>query len=85
MTSTLLPPPPKQFNLAHWCLAENVRLRGDKTAMILAHLDGAGFADERWSFREFEDCILRMAAGLKATGNLQRGDRVMLRLENGID
>ncbi|MBT4544562.1 MAG: acyl-CoA synthetase [Alphaproteobacteria bacterium] len=83
--SDLLPPPPERFNLARWCLDENVRLRGDKVAMILAHPEGDGFTDERWTFREFEDCILRMAAGLEATGKLQRGDRVMLRLENGID
>jgi len=85
MIDILLPPPPARFNLARWCLQENVRLRGDKTAMILARPDGNGFADERWTFSQFEDCILHMAAGLSATGHLQTGDRVMLRLENGMD
>jgi acyl-coenzyme A synthetase/AMP-(fatty) acid ligase len=80
-----LAPPPDRFNLAHWCLSENVRLRGDKVAMILARPDGESLVDERWTFREFEDCVLRMAAGLTDDGTLQAGDRIMVRLENGID
>ena len=85
-----LPPPPQTFNLAQYCLQENARLAPGKTAMILARpgaddADALVFEPETWSFAEFEQTILRMAAGLLDKPGLQRGDRLMLRLENGSD
>jgi acyl-coenzyme A synthetase/AMP-(fatty) acid ligase len=85
--------PPETFNLAQYCLQDNARRRAAKTAMILARPapdsdDAPGapaFDAEIWSFAEFEDAVLRLAAGLLDKPGLMRGDRLMLRLENGAD
>lgn len=82
-----LAPPPAIFNLAQCCLQHNAAARPGQTAMILARpaSDGLGFEPEIWSFGDFEAAVLRMAAGLADLPGLTRGDRLMLRLENGSD
>ncbi|MGU3480248.1 AMP-binding protein, partial [Methylobacterium sp. D48H] len=63
-----------------YCLAENARLRPDKTALVMV---GDGTAD-RLSFREVERAVRGIAAGLLGLG-LRPGDRVMIRMGNEAD
>ncbi|MEI4600263.1 AMP-binding protein, partial [Klebsiella pneumoniae] len=63
--------PPARFNAARYCLAENARLRPDKTALIMVG-DGA---EARLSFGEVERSTRSIAAGLLGLG-LTPGDRV---------
>lgn len=72
--------PPARFNAARYCLAENARLRPDKTALLLI---GDGTAD-RLSFGAVEQSVRAIAAGLLGLG-LRRGDRVMIRMGNEAD
>jgi acyl-coenzyme A synthetase/AMP-(fatty) acid ligase len=76
MTETL----PPRFNIARYCLAENARLRGDKTAMILVGEAG----ETRLSFAEADLAVRRLAAGLQTLG-LAPGSRVMIRMANDAD
>lgn len=76
MTDTL----PARFNIARYCLAENARLRPDKTAMILV-----GEAGEfRMTFAEADLAVRRLAAGLRSLG-LAPGSRIMIRMANDAD
>ncbi|WP_341915287.1 AMP-binding protein [Ferrovibrio terrae] len=76
MTDTL----PARFNIARYCLAENARLRPDKTAMILV-----GEAGEfRMTFAEADLAVRRLAAGLRGLG-LAPGSRIMIRMANDAD
>lgn len=72
--------PPARFNAARYCLAENARLRADKTALVLV---GDGTAD-RLSFGAVERSARAIAAGLLGLG-LKPGDRVMIRMGNEAD
>lgn len=73
-------PAPSRFNLARYCLAENARLRPDKTAMILV-----GASDEvRMTFAEVDLAVRRLAAGLQSLG-LPPQSRIMIRMANDAD
>lgn len=73
-------PVPARFNIARYCLAENARLRPDKTAMILV-----GAASEfRMSFAEADLAVRRLAAGLQSLG-LPPRSRIMIRMANDAD
>ncbi|MBP1180179.1 AMP-binding protein [Methylobacterium sp. PvR107] len=72
--------PPARFNAARYCLAENARLRADKTALVLV---GDGMAD-CLSFGAVERSARAIAAGLLDLG-LKPGDRVMIRMGNEAD
>ncbi|MCJ2133783.1 AMP-binding protein [Methylobacterium sp. J-026] len=72
--------PPERFNAARYCLAENARLRPDKTALIMV---GDGTVD-RLSFGAADRAVRGIAAGLRALG-LEPGDRVMIRMGNEAD
>ncbi|WP_027172728.1 AMP-binding protein [Methylobacterium sp. 10] len=74
-------PPPARFNAARHCLAENARLRPDKTALIMAGAEGGAF---HLTFGEADRAVRGIAAGLLALG-LRRGDRVMIRMGNEAD
>lgn len=69
-----------RFNLARYCLAENARLRPDKTAMILV---GAG-SEFRMTFAEADLAVRRLAAGLQSLGLAPRS-RIMIRMANDAD
>ncbi|WP_370153232.1 class I adenylate-forming enzyme family protein [Ferrovibrio sp.] len=73
-------PVPARFNIARYCLAENARLRPDKTAMILAGADH----EFRMTFGEVDQAVRRLAAGLQGLG-LPRGSRIMIRMANDAD
>lgn len=76
MTETL----PPRFNIARYCLAENARLRGDKTAMILVGETG----ETRLTFAAADLAVRRLAAGLQSLG-LAPGSRIMIRMANDAD
>ncbi len=75
---------PAGFNMARYCLG--LRAYGprepDKTALVVVH-DAAAPPDEaeRWTYRELDEAVRRIAAGLQASG-LPKGARIMIRLEN---
>lgn len=73
-------PVPARFNLARYCLAENARLRPDKTAMILVGAD----REFRMSFAEADLAVRRLAAGLQSLG-LPPQSRIMIRMANDAD
>lgn len=72
--------PPARFNAARHCLAENARLRPDKTALVIVG-DGAVV---RLSFGAVDRAVRSIAAGLLGLG-LKPGDRVMIRMGNEAD
>jgi acyl-coenzyme A synthetase/AMP-(fatty) acid ligase len=72
--------PPARFNAARYCLAENARLRPDKTALVMVGDD----TDERLTFGAVERAARGIAAGLLDLG-LKPGDRVMIRMGNEAD
>ncbi len=72
---------PRRFNAARHCLAENARLRGGKTALVM--VGEAGRAD-RYGFAEVEDAVLSIAAGLVELAP-EPGARVMIRMGNEAD
>lgn len=69
-----------RFNIARYCLAENARLRPDKTAMILVGESG----EFRMTFGEVDLAVRRLAAGLQSLG-LAPGSRIMIRMANDAD
>mgnify|MGYP000545354610 CR=1 FL=1 len=69
------------FNMAAYCLAAQAAATPGKPALIVMTDAAAATPAEIWSFSDVEDAVLRLAAALAARG-LQRGDRVMIRLEN---
>ena len=73
--------PPPRFNAARYCVAENARLRGDKTALVMV---GEGDAVSRLTYAEVDRAVRGIAAGLLALG-LKPGDRVMIRMGNEAD
>ena len=72
--------PPPRFNAARHCLAENARLRGDKTALILV----GDSAVARLTYAEADRAVRGIAAGLLGLG-LAPGARVMIRMGNEAD
>ncbi|MET0258701.1 MAG: AMP-binding protein, partial [Methylobacterium sp.] len=73
--------PPERFNAARYCLAENARLRPDKTALVMV---GAGEAVTRITYAEAERAVRGIAGGLSRLG-LEPGARVMIRMGNEAD
>lgn len=73
-------PVPARFNIARYCLAENARLRGGKTAMILVGDSG----ETRLTFAEADLAVRQLAAGLRTLG-LVPGSRIMIRMANDAD
>ncbi|WP_342149718.1 class I adenylate-forming enzyme family protein [Methylorubrum sp. SB2] len=72
--------PPPRFNAARHCLADNARLRGDKTALVMV---GEG-EPARLTYAEADRIVRAIAAGLLGLG-LKPGDRVMIRMGNEAD
>ncbi len=73
--------PPARFNAARYCLDENARLRGDKTALIMVGENGPV---GRLTYAQADRAVRGIAAGLLGLG-LEAGDRVMIRMGNETD
>ncbi|MGA0593825.1 acyl-CoA synthetase [Enterovirga sp. CN4-39] len=71
-------PVPERFNAAHYLLAGNAALRGEKTALIMV---GAGNEVVRHSFAEIDHAVRALAAGFQGLG-LPPRSRVMIRMGN---
>ncbi len=71
---------PPRFNMARYCIAGAAERTPQKPALIVADSAG-GHAAETWSYAEIEAAVLSIAAELQQRG-LQRGDRLVIRLEN---
>lgn len=73
------------LNGSAYCLGHGAapETSSNRTALIVV-ADRQGTESERWSFRDLEAQVLRIAGGLRERG-LERGDRVLLRLENTSD
>lgn len=72
--------PPKNFNMAEYCLAHAAKHTPEKVGLIVVH-DDASDHIETWTYQALDDAVKRVAAGLLATG-LKSGDRLMIRLPN---
>lgn len=76
------PLPPRQFNMARYCLAENAARTPNKVALIVVDDPSVeATAGERWTYGELEETVRRVASGLQEAG-LKPGDRLMIRLPN---
>lgn len=71
-------PCPAPFNLAEYVLAAG-RATPDRIALVILRAGGA----ERWSYGRLSDAVLGVAGGLLDRG-LRPGDRLLLRLGNGV-
>ena len=74
------PPCPSPFNLADHALGQTAARLPDKIALQVIRPQGA----ERWSFRRLEAAVRGCGTGLLALG-LGPGDRVLMRLGNGVE
>lgn len=74
------PSPPKSMNMAAYCLAEQASRTPGKQALLVLN-DAAAPPTEVWTYAALEEAVQRVAGGLRAIG-LQRGDRVLIRLDN---
>jgi len=72
---------PAHLNLAEYCLAKAAAKTPGKEALVVVRNAQTGEASERWTFAAFEDCVLRVAAGLLDAG-FKPGDRLLIRLDN---
>ncbi|MFK8253061.1 acyl-CoA synthetase [Ancylobacter terrae] len=75
-------PHPLPFNLAGHCLGRAALDAGGRTGLII--VDGSTGAEERFTFREIEQSVMRLAAGLRGLA-LPAGSPVMVRLGNQPD
>jgi acetyl-CoA synthetase len=75
------PPPPPRFNMAAYTIGRAAAATPNKTALIVIDRLGAAAPAEEWTFADLEASVLAVAHGLLTRG-LQRGDRVLIRLDN---
>ncbi len=73
------PPCPAPFNLAHHVIAASARRLPHKIALQVVRQSGA----ERWSYARLEAAVRGCGTGLLRMG-LQPGDRVLMRVGNGV-
>ncbi len=77
--------PPARFNMARYCLGVAAANWPDKLALIVVSDPEAATAGvERWTYRQLDDAVRRLAAGLRQLG-LVAGSRVMIRMGNTSD
>ena len=75
------PLPPSRFNMADYVIGRAARDTPDKIALlVVADVDAAAPA-EAWTYAQLDAAVLCIAAALRARG-LQRGDRLLIRLDN---
>lgn len=77
----MMPTDTPPFNMADYAIGRAARRTPDKVALLVYDTATPDRPQERWTFAEIEDAILRLAAGLAERG-LQRGDRIAIRLGN---
>ncbi|MFZ1324501.1 MAG: AMP-binding protein [Candidatus Contendobacter sp.] len=76
--------PPAQFNMARYCLAA-AQTTPDKVALLVVSDAQAPVEQaEAWTYRQLDDAVRRVAAGLRAFG-LESGARLMIRMGNTSD
>ena len=68
--------PPARLNLARHCLAGKT---AGKTALIVS-----GETEQRWTYGDLEETVLRLAEGLRREG-LEPGQRLFIRMGNSLD
>lgn len=73
------PPCPAPFNLARHVIAQSAARLPDKIALQIVRPTGA----ERWSYARLEAAVRGCGTGLLRAG-LRPGDRVLMRLGNGV-
>ena len=74
--------PPARFNMARYCLKQQAATKPDKTALIVvSDIDRPIDEAECWTYRELDDAVRRIAAGLLAEG-FRAGERIMIRMPN---
>jgi len=76
--------PPQMFNMTRYCLAPQTQRPADKIALVVISDPTDLEPAETWTYGALEDCALRIAAGLETLG-LERGDRLVIRLDNTSD
>ncbi len=75
---------PAQFNMARYCLAA-AQTTPDKVALLVVSDAQAPVEQaEAWTYRQLDDAVRRVAAGLRAFG-LEPGARLMIRMGNTSD
>lgn len=73
---------PVRFSMARYCLGAAAGAYPEKAALIVVSDPQAPDAAlERWSYRQLDDAVRRVAAGLRSCG-LAPGARVMIRMGN---
>lgn len=81
MTGFSGPLPPRQFNLAEYVIARSAAEQPQKVALLVVHDVDAPGETETWTYAQLDLAVRKIAAALAARG-LQRGDRVLIRLDN---
>ena len=77
--------PPRQLNMARYCLATSAARFADKVALIVVSDADAPLEDaERWTYGALDEAVRRVAAGFFAEG-FRPGDRLMIRMPNTSD
>ena len=77
--------PPARFNMARHCLgAGPPRAAEDLALVVVSDPRAPDPAIERWTFRQLDEAIRKIAAGLRRMG-LEPGARVMIRMGNTSD
>ena len=73
---------PAEFNMAGFCIGRAARAHPDKIALVVVrHPAEAAEKHETWTYAAIEDAVLRIAGDLADLG-LERGDRLLIRLDN---
>lgn len=73
---------PLRFNMARYCLGAAARRVPDKLALVVVSDPAAPDAAlERWTYRQLDDAVRRVAAGLRGCASAP-GERVMIRMGN---
>ncbi len=73
---------PERFNMARYCLGVAASRVPDKLGLVVVSDPTAPeAAAERWTYRQLDDAVRRVAAGLRSYG-LAPGARIMIRMDN---
>ena len=81
MTEFSGPLPPRLFNMADYVIGGGARATPDKAALIVVSDVHAPAPAETWTYAQLDSAVLHIATALQARG-LQRGDRLLIRLDN---
>ena len=77
--------PPKQFNMARYCLEPATERHPDKVALIVvSDIEQSTAGVERWTYAELTHAVKCVANGLLGLG-MSKGDRIMIRMGNTSD